>query len=165
MRAKIDGVVRIGWMILLGLLFITAAPAVAHAQSDFRSDMELLKTDIRAQRVDIVTKSMHFTDAESTAFWPVFKKYEADLDKLTDERIALLKDFSEHYDTMTDDRAKDLMQKNIAIEEKRARLRKDYFAQFAKATSPKTAARFMQADTHVDLLVNLQLVEQIPLVN
>jgi len=91
--------------------------------------------------------------------------YEADLDKLTDERIAVFKDFSEHLDTMTDDKARDLAQKNIAIEEKRARLKKDYFAQFAKATSAKTAARFMQVDNHVDLLVNLQVIEQIPLVN
>jgi hypothetical protein len=84
---------------------------------------------------------------------------------LTDERIALFKDFAEHFETMTDERARDLTQKNIAIEEKRVRLKKDYFAQFAKATSAKTAARFMQVDYHVDLLLNLQVVEQIPLVD
>jgi hypothetical protein len=34
-----------------------------------------------------------------------------------------------------------------AIEEKQARFKKDYFAQFAKAASAKTAARFTQGDS------------------
>jgi len=163
MKVKVNRIVRIAWMVMLALLFITPRSGVANAQSDFRSDMELLKTNIRGQRVDIITKSMHFTDAESASFWPVYKRYEADLDKLMDERIALLKDFTEHFDTMTDEKAEDLTRKNIAIEEKRLRLKKDYFPQFAKATSGKTAARFMQIDNHLDLLANLQLVGQTPL--
>ena len=165
MRFKTSEVFMIGWRVILLLMFVAVAPVVANAQTDFQSDMELLKTNIRGQRIDMVTRSMHFTDAESAAFWPIFKRYETDLDKLTDERIALYKDFSEHFDAITDEKAKDLTQKNIAIEEHRARLKKDYFAQFTKAMSAKTAARFMQVDYHLDLLVNLQLVEQTPLVN
>ena len=145
-------------------LLVAVAAFATYAQSDVQSDIELLKSDVRAQRVDIVTKTMHFTDAESAAFWPIYKSYEADLDKLADQRIALIKDYANNYDTMTDAKAQSLMEQNFAIEQQRIKLKSDYFARFAKATSPKTAARFIQVDNRLDLLINLQLAEQIPLV-
>lgn len=57
---KASEMLRVGWIAVLALMFVALGPAVANTQSDFQSDMELLKTNIRAQRVDIVTKSMHF---------------------------------------------------------------------------------------------------------
>ena len=38
------------------------------AQEDF---IELLRQDLKTQKVAIITEAMEFTEAESNAFWPV----------------------------------------------------------------------------------------------
>src|SRR5215472_18569082 len=37
---------------------------------------ELLRSDVRAQKVAILTEVMDFTDEESAAFWPIYRDYD-----------------------------------------------------------------------------------------
>jgi hypothetical protein len=39
-----------------------------------------------------------------------------------------------------------------------------YFKKLSKAVSPKTAARFVQVEDRVDMLLNLQLAANLPMV-
>ena len=36
---------------------------------------ELLRSDIQAQKVAILTEVMGFTEAEDSAFWPIYRDY------------------------------------------------------------------------------------------
>ena len=38
---------------------------------------ELLRSDIRLQKVAIITEVMGFTEAEDKAFWPIYRDYDA----------------------------------------------------------------------------------------
>jgi len=57
--------------------------------------VELLRSDLRAQKVAVITEMMQFTDAEDAAFWPVYREYERDLTKINDERLALVKEYAQ----------------------------------------------------------------------
>ena len=59
------------------------------AQSQ-RAYAELLRSDVRTQKVAIITEVMGFTEAEDTAFWPIYREYDAEMAKLGDERVALI---------------------------------------------------------------------------
>ena len=37
---------------------------------------ELLRSDVRAEKVAILTEVMGFTEAEDKAFWPIYREYE-----------------------------------------------------------------------------------------
>jgi len=43
-------------------------------------------------------------------------------------------------------------------------LREKYFKKVSKAVSPKSAARFVQVEDRVDMLLNLQLAANLPMV-
>jgi hypothetical protein len=60
--------------------------------------VEMLRSDVRAQKAALVAEAMQLSDAEASAFWPLFREYENGLAKVNDERVALLKDFAENYD-------------------------------------------------------------------
>ena len=68
------------------LAFLACAPS-AHAQAaaadtrdrNLRAYAELLRSDLRAQKVAVITEVMEFTEAEDTAFWPVYREYETEL--------------------------------------------------------------------------------------
>ena len=144
------------------LLFVLATTA-AHAQ-DVDSFIELLRSEVSTNKKAIVTAAMDFTDAQATAFWPIYRDYEFDLNKLGDARLAMIKDYADNYATMTDAKAKELTEKAFKFQEDRLKLRKKYFNQVSKALSPVMAAKFAQVDNQIQLLIDMQIASELPLV-
>ena len=127
--------------------------------------IELLKSDIRTQKVAVITEAMQFTDEESSAFWPVYRKYELELSEIMDDRIELIKDFFQNYDNLTDEKARELAKKVFALEKRRTKLKKKYFKRFEKALSATIAAKFIQVENQINLLIDLQIASELPLIN
>ena len=128
------------------------------------SDIQLMRTDVQSSKIAIITDTMKFTDAESTAFWPVYRDYARDQQVIGDDRVKLVKDYATNYDTLNDDNAKDMVQRMINIEDKTLNLREDYWPKFMKALGAKRAAKFYQVDNRLSLIINLQLTSAIPLI-
>ncbi len=124
--------------------------------------LEQLRSDLRSDKVAIVTEALNLKPAEADKFWPVYRKYEAEVVTLNDERIKLVMEYADKFDTMTDAQAKALANKYFDWEMRRMQLRKKYFDTFAKATSAMTAAKFVQVDHRLDMLVDLQVATEVP---
>jgi hypothetical protein len=137
------------------------AVALPHSFSD--QDIEMLRTDLRAQRKQIVAQNMRLTDDEATKFWPIFERYRKDAIKPNDERWAAIKDYAANYNTMTDAQARDYIRRLAAVDEELIGLRLRYVAVFEQVISPNKTALWYQIDRRIDLLINLQLSTQIPL--
>ena len=89
-------------LLLIVFLMITTT---TFAQ-DVDSFVELLRSDVKTEKKAIITEVMDFTEQEAAAFWPEYRNYEFDLDKLGDARLILIKDYADNLETMTDDKAK-----------------------------------------------------------
>lgn len=151
-------------LIVLTAVTVPLGPRCA-AQTDVaQADkvLESVRADMRADKVAIVTEAMNLTPAEGEKFWPVYRQYEAEVVKLNDKRIAILKDYAAKYITMTDAEAKQAAERFFDWETSRTQLRKNYFTRFAKATSSLTAAKFFQIEHRIDLLVDLELASEVP---
>jgi hypothetical protein len=57
------------------------------------------------------------------------------------------------------------MKRSTEVEQQLLALRMKYVPVFEKAISPKKTALWYQIDRHIDLLINLQLSTQIPLID
>jgi hypothetical protein len=123
-----------------------------------------LRSDLQADKNDIIAHTMKFTDAESTAFTPIYRDYAKEQQVIGDKRVQLIKDYAASYDTMDDAKAKDLFQRQVAIDESLLKLRKDYWGKFAKALGAKQAAKFYQVDNRLTLMINVQLASLIPII-
>jgi hypothetical protein len=144
------------------VLFVLVFAFSLQAQDDF---IELLRQDLKTQKVAIITETMDFTEEESNVFWPVFRKYDFEVTKLGDEELALIKDYAEHYEKMTDEKALELGERSIKIDEKLLKLRKKYYKEFQKVLPAIKATRFMQVDNQMNLLIDLQIASELPLVD
>jgi Spy/CpxP family protein refolding chaperone len=144
--------------------FLPAQTATVSAKPLSDSDIQLLRSDVQAGKNEIITATMQLTDAESTAFWPIYRDYARDQQKIGDERVALVKDYAASYDTLDDNKAKDMVQRMINIDDKTLNLREDYWPKFMKALGAKRAAKFYQVDNRLSMIVNLQLTAAIPLI-
>ena len=127
-------------------------------------DIQLLRSDVQADKNQIIAHTMQFTDSESTAFWSVYRDYSRDQQLIGDERVQLIKDYAQHYGAIDDVKAKNMVQRLLNIEAKTVNLRQEYWPKFEKALGAKRAAKFFQVDNRLSLLVNVQLTSDIPLV-
>ncbi|MCK6620241.1 MAG: hypothetical protein HUU32_19650 [Calditrichaceae bacterium] len=142
-------------------LFVFAATTIFAQEVD--SFIELLRSDVKTQKKGIITEVMEFSEAEAAAFWPVYRNYEVEQDKLADARIALIKDYAANYKTMVDAKATELMDKAFKFREERLKLQKKYFKEFSKILSPTKAAKWAQLEDQITLLIDLQIASELPL--
>lgn len=143
-----------------------ALPVAAQEPEPVNLDaaIALLRTDMRAQKQAILRASVPMTPEQSTAFWALYQDYEADLGKLNDERFLLFKDYPNNYQALDDFGAEDMARRSADLDERRASLRLKYVKRFARILPGRQLARFVQIDNRLDLVLNLQIAEQIPLV-
>jgi hypothetical protein len=145
---------------------VVAAPAVAQEPVDNSEQMiELVRTDIQKQRVAIIGDAMQFTADEAAMFWPIYEEYEAERSEIGDQRMALIMDYADHFQTMTDEKAAELGATALGLEEARTALKKKYFQKLQAEMSPVTAARFLQVENQLTMVLDLQIASQVPLIS
>ena len=145
------------------LAFTLLFAASAFAQDDLAEWVQLLKQDLKAQKKDVITKGMQtLTDEEAKRFWPIYDAYNTELGNFVDARVALIKAYADDYDNMTDAKATELLTRRFSIQKQRDLLDEKYRKQFATALSPRRLVRFYQIEHQLDLLIELQVVSQVP---
>lgn len=149
-------------LVLFGLLLI--GTAAQGQEYDVDGYLEMLRSDVKTEKIAIITEVMEFTEEESSAFWPIYREYEFDYSKLGDQRVALIKDYAANYEKMTDEKAKELIDSSIKLQEKRLDLQKKYFKKFQKVLPTIKAAKLMQLENQINLLIDLQIASELPLV-
>lgn len=152
----------------VGIAFCLAAAVAlgtpALAQGDQPSKyLELLRSDLRTTKVEIVTEALDLNEQQAAAFWPIYREYDAELAAIGDRRVALVKRFVEKYGTMTDEDAGLFAKDWFTIQKDRLKLREKYFGRIAKATSNLVAARFLQVENTLGMLLDLQIAAEAPL--
>lgn len=146
-------------MLLIGCLLAVALPAFA--QTDV---VELLRSDLRTDKVAILTKALAMDEATSAAFWPIYREYEAELSAIGDARIANIKDYAANYESMTDEKTKELVKTSFSLHEQRTKLVKKYHGKVEKATSVRLAARWAQTEMALNSIIDAQIASELPLI-
>jgi hypothetical protein len=157
---------------LISSLVICAA--AAHAQSSKPAEQEartlnlstyaeLLRSDIRAQKVAIITEVMGFTDREDAAFWPVYRACDLEQAKLGDERVALIGRYVSEYSTLTDAAADRLAAAALDLEARRHAAKARCHERVRAALTPRTALRFLQVEHQLQLIIDLQISALLPI--
>ena len=140
----------------------TSAPNDSQANPD--SFVDLLRKDIKSQKKQIIAENMDLSDAEAEKFWPVYDQYAAELSKIYDVKIALLKDYADNYSSMTGEQAESYIRKRAEVEQSIMQLRLKYMPAFRKVLSGRETALFYQLDWRLGLAIDVQLI-QVPLIN
>ena len=146
---------------LLLVLCLALAPAVAHAD-ELDKYMEMLRSDMRTAKVELLTEELKMTEPQAAIFWPIQREYETELAKVQDARYAMIKDYAKAYTTMDDATAKSLMDRAFKLQEQRTGLLKKYSGKVAKSVSPQVAARFAQVEAFVQSLIDLKVRGEVP---
>jgi len=154
---------------------LAAATATAYGQATAASSSEqqtkslnltayaeLLRSDVRTEKIAIMTEVMGFTEAEDKAFWPIYRAYDKEMSALGDERVALIADYAQHYNDLTDAVADKLALKALDLQSRRQAAEARFYDSVKKALPPKTALRALQVEHQLLLLIDLQIASSLP---
>ena len=155
------------------LIFVVVSAAAAAGQTtqaqptdatnlNLTAYAELLRSDVRTQKVAILVEVMGFDAAEDKAFWPLYREFDAEMTKLGDERVALIADYAAHYDSLTDAVAERLATKALDLEARRQATKAKYYQRIKGALPPRTALRFLQVEQQLQLIIDLQISASLP---
>ena len=127
-------------------------------------EINLLRKDIRSHKKQIVAANLNLTETEALKFWPIYDQYTAEMTRIADKKVALIKDYAANYNTMTDEQADTYIQGRAAVEESAMQLRLKYMPIFRKVLSAKTAARYTQIEWRLGIALDMQLNSEVPII-
>ncbi|MFN8006134.1 MAG: hypothetical protein U0V70_03745 [Terriglobia bacterium] len=142
----------------------TSASGQAKSADQTQAYADLMRKNLRMEKQSIVDQAMELEAGDKAKFWAVYDKYQKELNGIWDQRMANIKKYAENYTNMTDAVADQLATTALSIEDQNRALRRKYYAQFKTALNARVAARFLQVESALGHLIDLQLAAQIPLV-
>ncbi len=142
---------------------IAAGPPQPDA-GNLRMFVELVRSDIKTQKAAIIARNMEFTQAEAVRFWPLYRQYDLDLNRLHDQRFALIRSYVAICDRLTDKQARKLADEVLSLEAKRTALKRTYFNKLARVITAQKALRFFQIENQIDTAIDLGFAASLPLI-
>jgi hypothetical protein len=124
--------------------------------------IDLLRKDVRQQKEEIMGSVMVLSATDAAKFWPIYGEYDKELTKLNDQRAENIKEYARTYNELTDEKADELIQKSLAYQKQRIELLARTYDRVKEALGGITAARFVQVEHQLLLLIDLEIVSALP---
>jgi hypothetical protein len=156
----------IGAMTLVALAAGVGAAGAQQAQpapANLDEYIKLVRSGVQQDKAQIMGAALQLDATQAAAFWPVYKKYEAELATIGDQRLTGIKDYAKNYGALTDAKATELTDGAIGLEEKRLALVKKYLGELRAVLPAVKVARWYQTEMALNKIVDLRLASEIPL--
>jgi hypothetical protein len=136
------------------------------AQDKPADNMQILRDKIKADKKLVVAMNMELTESEAKGFWPIYDAYQKDLQRLNRRIAAVLDSYSADLrnKSLTDDKARKLIDEALAIEQAEANLKSSYAPKLSKALPVTKAARYLQIENKIRAVVKYDITQGVPLV-
>jgi Spy/CpxP family protein refolding chaperone len=152
--------------------FVTASAIVAGlaftamAQTTGTANMEILRQKLKSDKKLVVAQNLKLTDAEGTAFWPVYDAYQKDLQQINQRLGAVIVAYADAYNKgpVANDVAKKLLDEALAVDDAEAKLKGSYVPKILAALPATKAVRYIQIENKIRAAIRYELADGIPLV-
>lgn len=125
--------------------------------------IEMTRDVIKVEKKAAITDVMQLTEAESQPFWDLYNEYQGKLYPVQNKRIALIKDFADNYENLSDEKADELWLNYMKFQQELLKVKTSYYSKFKKILPAGKAALFMQTENKIEVMINAALALEIPL--
>ena len=161
--------VKAMWALFIGTVLMAAVmafPIPALTQDKPADNMQILREKVKADKKLLVAANMELTESEAKGFWPVYDQYQKDLAAINQRIVKLIESYAADYraGTLTDEKAKKLIDEMVAIEQAEAGLKAASVPKLSKVLPQKKVARYLQIENKIRAVVKYELAGGVPLV-
>jgi Spy/CpxP family protein refolding chaperone len=143
------------------LFAVSATPALAQGSPESQASALLAK--IQSDKKGLVAKAMNLTDQEAKKFWPLYDKFQRELDGPRREYTRAVLDYVAAEKSMTNANASRLAKQVLAANVNEARILDRYFAELSKVLPGVKAARYMQLEFKMNAVQRFETAKAVPL--
>lgn len=145
------------------LVLLLTFSSSASAQTALDEQIALARQSAHTDRQVILMGNMHFSADESAEFWPAWKEYRASMGANSERMLALIKDFAENYEKMTDLKADELLTDSFSIKMQDLVIKQQFAKKINAFLPAQKVMRIIQIENKLDAAIQLQLASEIPL--
>lgn len=152
-------------LIALLICLIFAAPLLAQnpVTADAQRNVNISRKMIDDKRNTQIAMFMNFTQQEKEKFWPLYRDYRKAMAAVGDKRLAVIVDYANNVDNMTDSLARQLLDRTFKIDKEFIRTKESYVKKFRRILPDIKVVRLMQLENRMDIAVDMKVAEGIPL--
>jgi hypothetical protein len=149
----------------LAALIACSPQASAQRSSDIMAQLSGSAEEVEDTRETLVRKNMGLTATEADAFWPVYRDYRRAMGKNTKRAVKWITDYADAYNTggVDAETMRNLLDDYFGYQKRVADVRSRFVSRFSEALPAPKVLRFYQVEHRIDLWVQSNLAEQIPL--
>ena len=131
---------------------------------NIQSYITLLRKEVNADKAKILGEVMQFDAEDAAKFWPTYHDYNSELSKLNDMRVANIQEYAQNYTNMTENKADELIKNAMTYQKQRDELLAKYYERVKQELGAITAARFVQVEHQLLLIIDLKIASALPVV-
>jgi len=143
---------------------LATPPVLAQGSAADVTDMQALRTAVRADKKAFIASKMQLTEAEAKKFWPIYDQYQRDLDLANRQQTRAIEGLIARDKPVSDLYAKALLNDFIGADELELKARRKLYSRLISALPPKKAARYMQIESKIRAFQDYDIAVAFPLV-
>lgn len=151
-------------ILLMAVLALGLSATPGRAGEADKANLDILLDTIRANRKALVAANLPLTDEEAGKFWPVYDRYQGEMNGVQDRVVKIIQDYSASFKNLPDDKAMKLADDWLSAEGDRVKIRRTYLDEFAKVLPGRKVVRFYQIENKMDAVLRYDLAREIPVV-
>lgn len=153
------------FIIALLLALLISAPLAAQQSLTVQEQRQIniSRKLINDKRNTAIAYNMKFTQEEKEKFWPLYREYRDAMAKVGDKRMAVIVEYAEHLETMSETKAKELLDRSFAVQKESLKVRQKYAGKFRRILPATKVVRLMQIEHRMDTQVDMKIAEGVPL--
>jgi hypothetical protein len=145
-------------ILIIAALFLAS---FAYTQSN-KEEVDLMQAAFGMDKKTVVADFVKPSPAQKDAFWKLYDEYETQRKDLGKQRIELLKQYANQYQTMTSEQADAWTKKVIDLQKKTDNLIVTYYGKVKAVTDGIVATQFYQIEGYILTAIRMQVLENVP---
>lgn len=143
-------------IVVFGFILLEVSPVRANEKST-------QPTDAATARRNLVDQSLKVDPAKAAKFWPLYDRYQKELDNFRHARLEMLSSMGENYDNMSEADANLIVEQRLSIERGRMELLDRTIKEMSVILSKRELARFLQIELKIKAFIDAGIEEEIPI--
>ena len=125
---------------------ILAVALLAFHAADAQPSGKPAKERIEAMKIGFLTERLDLTPDEAKVFWPVYNKYNDELESIRKAHRSSVEDARKDFDEMSDQEVEKQVDKEIAFRQNELDIMKKYHPQFKQVLPIKKVAKLYRSE-------------------
>jgi len=159
---------KIRLLLAAAVILVLSAGALRAAQPPTgqaaEANLDVLVDAIQSNRKALVAVNLKLTDDEAAKFWPVYDRYQKEINAIGDRLVGVIQDYTANFSDLSNEKAMKLVDDYLAVEADRVKVKRTYVDEFAKALPGRKVTRFYQIENKMDAVIRYNLAATIPVV-